>query len=319
MRFLINLRNRIEGFVKKHIRVSSYIIKLVMVFAALFILSSNVGFNATLSSLWFVIILSFVCAFIPLRFLLFIILGYTVIQMYTLSAGVAGITAIILLLMYMIYFRFSGNYAFIIVLLPVMFILNIPAVVPLLIAVIAPLDSLISIVFGTIIYFMIHYVNINTTVFNDMANTELQKASLLLEGTFTNNVFLYTLIIMIIVFVVVFLVKRVNSNRSNDIAVCIGTGVNIILLIAANLIFNTISADAIIESVVFSVIAGIIAEVIHNAVLPLDYTRTNMLQFEDSEYYYYVRAIPKAAIEKQTVRVKRINASKRKPEKRADH
>ena len=315
MKFLINVRNRIEGFVKNHYRISSYVIKLVMIFLALFILKSTIGYNEILSNIWVVLGLSVVCAFIPLRFVLFILLAYQVLQMLALSMGVAVMIAIIMLLMYMIYFRFSKNYAFVIIALPILFMIKIPVVIPLLLGVIAPLSSLTSIVFGTIIYYMIHYVSLNATVFSDIATSEFTKTSLLIEGSFLNSEFLYNLVIIAVVFIVVFFVKKINANRSNDIAVCIGTGSAIILYMAANLVFGSISSEKIISIVVFSVIAGIICEIIHNVVLPLDYTRTNMLQLEDEEYYYYVRAVPKAAIEKQSVEVSEINASARKPEK----
>jgi hypothetical protein len=42
-------------------------------------------------------------------------------------------------------------------------------------------------------------------------------------------------------------------------------------------------------------------------VFSVDYTRTEYLQFEDDEYYYYVKAVPKAAVAIPEKTVKRIN------------
>ena len=41
----------------------------------------------------------------------------------------------------------------------------------------------------------------------------------------------------------------------------------------------------------------------------VDYSRVENTQFEDDEYYYYVKAVPKIVIAKQQKSVRKINAS----------
>jgi len=43
-------------------------------------------------------------------------------------------------------------------------------------------------------------------------------------------------------------------------------------------------------------------------VFSVDYTRTEKVQFEDDEYYYYVKAVPKMTVAAPEKTVKRINA-----------
>ena len=42
-------------------------------------------------------------------------------------------------------------------------------------------------------------------------------------------------------------------------------------------------------------------------VFSVDYTRKERLQFEDDEYYYYVKAVPKSSVTIPEKTVKRIN------------
>ncbi len=313
MRSLIALRNSIEKFSKAHYRITSYIVKLVIVFVSLVIIRANTGYNTLLSNIAVIIILSVACAFIPLRILLFVLLAYVALQLFSLSVGIAIVSVVLLLIMYMIYFRFSKKHAYVVILLPLLFMIKIPLVIPLFLAVTASFYSVVPVIFGTIIYYMLRYINLNATVFSDSAQTaELAKVSIFLEGTFAGNEFLYTLAVMVIVFIVTYLIKRKPSNYSNDMAVAIGTGLYIILLIISNMAFGTITASKLWTVVLGAVASGIIVELLHNVALPLDYTRTELLQFEDNEYVYYVRAVPKAAIEKETVHVNRINTRKRK-------
>ena len=43
----------------------------------------------------------------------------------------------------------------------------------------------------------------------------------------------------------------------------------------------------------------------------VDYSRTEKVQFEDDEYYYYVKAVPKMTVSMSTKTVKRINSQTR--------
>ena len=59
--------------------------------------------------------------------------------------------------------------------------------------------------------------------------------------------------------------------------------------------------------IVSSVIAVLVAIIIELFVFSVDYTRAEHLQFEDDEYYYYVKAIPKVSIAVPEKTVKKIN------------
>ena len=44
----------------------------------------------------------------------------------------------------------------------------------------------------------------------------------------------------------------------------------------------------------------------------VDYSRTEHVQFEDDEYYYYVKAVPKIRMSTPEVKVQRINPQRRR-------
>ena len=46
----------------------------------------------------------------------------------------------------------------------------------------------------------------------------------------------------------------------------------------------------------------------------VDYTRTEYLQYEDDDYYYYVKAVPKIAVTARDVKVQKINTRKKRME-----
>jgi len=46
-------------------------------------------------------------------------------------------------------------------------------------------------------------------------------------------------------------------------------------------------------------------------VFNVDYSRTELVQFEDDEYYYYVKAVPKITLATPEKSVKRINTQRK--------
>ena len=48
-----------------------------------------------------------------------------------------------------------------------------------------------------------------------------------------------------------------------------------------------------------------------NFFFSVDYTCTEYVQFEDDDYYYYVKAVPKMTVSSTDVKVQRISARKR--------
>ncbi len=61
------------------------------------------------------------------------------------------------------------------------------------------------------------------------------------------------------------------------------------------------------ELILGSVLAVLIGLVLELFLFSVDYARCESLQYEDDEYYYYVKAVPKVTITSPEKTVKRIN------------
>ena len=83
------------------------------------------------------------------------------------------------------------------------------------------------------------------------------------------------------------------------------------ILLIGDLMFDT--NVSIIGIIIGTVISVLIAKVVEFFTFNVDYSRTEKVQFEDDEYYYYVKAVPKITVATPSRTVKRINTSKRRP------
>ena len=87
-----------------------------------------------------------------------------------------------------------------------------------------------------------------------------------------------------------------------------GAMINAVILLIGDLIYDTnISVAGILIGALLAVVFGKIIEFFRFCV---DYSRTEKVQFEDDEYYYYVKAVPKMSVAMSTKTVKKINTQR---------
>jgi len=103
---------------------------------------------------------------------------------------------------------------------------------------------------------------------------------------------------------VVNFVRTRGVDHSWKIASAAGAAVTVVVSAAGNIVLNTnISYLEIILSAVLGAAVGLVLELLFFSV---DYSRTENIQFEDDEYYYYVKAVPKVGVAVPEKKVKRI-------------
>ncbi len=311
MKFLFYIKNKIDEIYAKAPMAAACILRFLVSFLALLAIKTNFGFNSMLSTWYFVILFSIVCAFLPLRIMMFALAAYCVVQIFTMSAGIGIVTVILLAIMYITFFRFDKKMAYVIVLIPLLCMIRLPILIPLVLAVTMPSVSVISAVFGIFTYYFLHYLHMNTAMLQGLeSGNEIAKMSVTIGGVFGYSEMWYTILCIAIVFAATFLIKKVRVNMSNQLAIALGSGVYLILIIICNLAYGTMTYSRLLWFVIGTVISCIVAMTVSTIVLPLDYNRTEFIEFEDEEYKYYVRAVPKAAISKESVKIKRIYSRK---------
>ena len=83
---------------------------------------------------------------------------------------------------------------------------------------------------------------------------------------------------------------------------------NVILNLLGILIFD--NGPSVLGLIFSTIIAVPVAMLIGFLFVGLDYSRTERVQFEDDDYYYYVKAVPKMHIQTPSKTIKRINTQR---------
>ncbi|MCI8977884.1 hypothetical protein D5282_15130 [bacterium 1xD8-48] len=310
MTTLLVARQYIKTFISKYEVYLKPLMKLVIALAAMMMLNGKIGYMHRLDSISIVLIIALMCSFMPMNFIIFVSALFMILHLYALSMECAAIMLVIFLVMFLLYFRFSPKDALVVILTPMCFALKIPYVMPLAMGLLGTPASAVSVGCGVVVSFLIGHVTDNATAIMSMDSDDMAtRFRFIIDSFLDNKEMLFTIAAFAVTITVVYLIRRMSVDYAWTIAIIAGALTDVVLLLVGDLMFDTnVSFGGII---IGTIIAVLIAKVVEFFSFNLDYSRTEKVQFEDDEYYYYVKAIPKFTVSTPSRTVKRINATRK--------
>lgn len=312
MKTILVIREQLKSIYSKYDIYITPVLKFFMTMITLSLINSKLGYMAKIDKGIIVIVASLVCSVLPSNFIILVAALFILLHLYALAIEVAAVVLVVFLLLFLLYFRFSPKDSLVVLLTPLCFGLQIPYVIPLSMGIIGTPVSVISVTCGVIVHYLLTFITDNVQAFDAMdADSELQKFRYVIDGILNNKAMIIVIASFIICVLVVYMIKRLSVDYSWTIGVVAGALSNIVILLVGDLILDTnISIGLMLLQSVFSLTLVLVLQFM---VFNVDYTRTEMVQFEDDEYYYYVKAVPKNIVSKADKTVKRINTPKRTP------
>lgn len=300
------IRGRLQELYASHSRIFDKVVQFVVALTAFYLINDNVGFLTMAASPATTLALAVICAFFPP--IVTVLAGTALIlaHMYAVSLGALAVTAMIFLIMYIFYFRLTPKMAMVVLLTPIAFMLKIPYVIPIAYALIAAPVCLVAISCGTIVYYMMDYVKTAAPGLEGQGTSGIMaQVSAYVKQVFQSKEMWVVIVAFIICFLLVYTLRRQAMDHAWKIAISAGAVANVILIVIGDIALG-------VHTSYVSLIAGNIAAVVIGLVLELfffsvDYARSENLQYEDDEYYYYVKAVPKLSVATPEKTVKRIN------------
>ena len=289
------------------------LLKFVLAFIALVLINARVGYMDSIDRMAVVLIVALMCSFMPMNFIVVVSALFILLHLYSFSLECAVVVGVGFLLMFLLYLRFSPKDTLVVVLMPICFLFKIPYVIPLAMGLIGTPASAVSVACGIIAYYMIHYVtqNVSVIVAMDMADESMAaKFRFIIDGILKNKEMVVTIAAFAVTVIIVYLIRRLSVDYAWTIAMVAGVVVNIMVLLVGDLMFDTnVALFGVISGNIISVLLAIVLQFF---VFNVDYSRTEKVQFEDDEYYYYVKAVPKVVVSRPHKKVKQINSQKSK-------
>lgn len=311
MKTLLVLKERIRSFYGKNEIYLTPVMKFLLSFISLLLINGKWGYMDKIKKFPIVLVASLMCSFLPMNCIILVAALFMLLHLYTLSLECAAVVFVVFLLLFLLYFRFVPRDTLVVLLTPLCFLLKIPYVVPLAMGLIGTPVSVISVGCGVMVYYIMAYIGENAPALGAVdAENAMQKFKVVIDGLLNNKAMLVTITAFGITIIVVYLIRRMSIDYSWTVAMIAGTIVNIVVLFLGDLIFDT--NNSLLATFIGAAVSFGLAKLLEFFAFNVDYSRTEYVQFEDEEYYYYVKAVPKITLATPEKSVKKINTQRKR-------
>lgn len=311
MTVLLEFREGIRSFYGKYEIYLLPVFKFLLAFAAFMLINQKIGYMQRLDSLPLLLILALVCSILPMAVMLLAAGALITLHCYALSMPVGVIMFVLFVMMYLLYFRFAPGCACNALLSPIACALGIPYVMPVANGLLQHPVSVIPTVCGIVTYYFLNGITANETSLSVVGEDEelIGKFQEIIKQFAGNREMYLTIAVFVLITLVVYVIRRLSVDYAWTIAIVVGMLVQYLCFFAGYLEIGMSSMA--MQLTVGSGISVALLLVIQFFFFNLDYTRTERVQFEDDEYYYYVKAVPKRYVSAKAKTVKKISANSR--------
>lgn len=255
----------------------------------------------------FIIFMGIMFALLPINANYLFMIFFITLQ-FSAQLEVALVVFLGLLAMYLFYGHMGKKENVLILAILLGFYFNIPYVVPIFAGVYLSITSIIPIALGVLAWsysslvislmdaetaaigFGVDAINIDT---DDLLYAFMRLYQSFSLDDITIQTWIIVTIAMFAVFIFVYIVSHISINHAKEIAIVMGTVLCIIIFSFVS-VFTDIGDFASIFF--FSLLSGIIVYIISFFEVALDYKNAQRVEFQDEDYYYYVKLVPKKRV-----------------------
>lgn len=291
MNSLLFIRNKIIELFNKADFVLIPALKFLLAFFIFTQIDYRYGYMELLGNIFVIVVLSLVCAIVPLSGT--VIIGAIIIIlncfMIDIVAGVAVMCLFLILVILVL--RFVPEDSLAVLLTPIAFGLGIPSAIPLCLGLFRKPVSVFAGIAGVIIHCFLDQLPDIAIIASRGLLSRMELIQKILNDLIGHQELIISSIVFTAVILIVHLIRHTLTKYTYLVAAAAGAVLYFVLRIAGSIFMGT-SPD--IPGYAFDVLISFAAALVISFFLySVDYKRTRLLQFEDDDYYYYVKAIPK--------------------------
>jgi len=299
---LLVLREHIVKFYQKSALFLNPLFRFVIGFITFSSINKMIGYHPVLNETYVEVLLALSSILMPGSVFLFAATVFVVVHIFYVSNILALVVMVILSVFYFAYIKFVPAHAYVIVAVPIAFSLNLVYGIPILLGLFMTPAAIVPIICGVGIYYLLQAV---TSVVSISADTSMNLYHALQQQFFDCKEMYVMMFVFSLVSVIVYILRTREWDYSFDIAILAGAVCNTMLLLIIKYFLDiTVNMVSFFGGIILSTVLVWVIQFMH---LALNYASVEHLQFEDEEYYYYVRAVPKMNVAAPSKRVKRIN------------
>jgi hypothetical protein len=294
---LVTMRDGIRDFCRKYDEIITPILRFIGSLVIFMTINSLFGYSDLFNNFMVTVLLSVLCALLPDGFLFFMAGVVILVHSFCVSLEVGAVFAVLFIAMYCLYVRFFPKYAFVVLMVPVFYLLHMYCIAPLLVLITAGIGGIIPMAFGVVLYYFSIYAGDVAELLRTAADEdEVQAFNYVIDALLKNREMLTAIFVFAFVVLIAYIIYRMSFDYSWYVAIVVATVCNILFFMV---IGAALGADVELGTVLIGSLLGMVLTlVIQFCKGIVDYAHTEKVQFEDDDYYYYVKAVPKISSER---------------------
>jgi len=303
---LLELRERIKNFYQRYDAYLLPVVKFIFAFIAFQAINKEIGYDERLKSLPIILGISLLSAFTPSAVMVLLAAVISVLHVYFISPILSVMIIVILMILYLLFARYTPKYGYVLLAVPILFLLKIPYIIPILLGLISTPVAMIPTSCGVIIYFLFQIIKSAITMqVNISIEDIIQLYTHVIDSLTGNRQMIMTVVIFSLIIMVTYFIRKMSFDYAFEISILAGGLTGILGFLISYLILN--QSKQILSMILGTIVSIALVYIIHFFKLTLDYSGVEYAQFEDDVYYYYVKAVPKVTVTVPQVNVKHIN------------
>ncbi len=310
MTSLLVWKEHMRAFYAKNSMIIQPVLRFLFGLCTFMSLNQALGYMTELTNPVVALVMALVSAALPWGVTVFMAGCLMVAHIYAVSLEMALITLILLLVIATLYYGFKPGDSVLMILTPMAFGLQIPYAIPLLVGLGGSLFSVIPVSCGVFLYYLLLYVKQNAGVLTSDSTVDIvQKYTQIIQSVVFNRTMMVMAVACALGILVVYLIHRLSMDYAWAVAIAAGAVVQLVVIFMGDFLFSV--SVPVVPMILGLAVSCLLAIVYDFFIFSVDYTRTEYVQFEDDDYYYYVKAVPKMTVATPEFKVQKINARKK--------
>lgn len=303
---LLEIREVILKAYQKVRMIVNPVVKFLFSLLVFSYINQEIGFDPRFTKLTIVLALSVVSAITPSAVLVLLAMVLILLHIYAACNFLALLLLLVFIVLYVALLRFDPKHIVVAVAIPVLAKYNLHYLIPIFMGSISSPISILPTIGGVAIYHILDIIKEPAAREVQLQLDEVVELyTEICDKIMADKPMLITMVVFAIVLTVVWFIRKFSFDYAFEISIGAGVMVNILGFLIADLKYDvTVVVGTLI---IMSVISGVIAMLCDYMKRVLDYTAVERVQFEDDDYYYYVKAVPKVNISLREMDVKHFN------------
>lgn len=304
---LVYFKEWLTIFYKKHIDVLLPVLKVVFAFFALSIFQRMFYYNESIDNSWIFLAVSAVQAFLPISFLYYAISILIMMNLWKISMDIFLGFIIFFVICSLAFIRVDRKHAIIIIVTALLFYLKLEYLLPVLLGMTVGFGAILPSAAGIVTYFLAVYMaDVSTLLTTSSSSSFGMGLQRIVNLLLIDKKLLVLLVTFSLIIFITTLLCHMFYERAWMFAIFVGNIAMVLLLLFGRLIFEL---DYSILRLFLEMILGIACCYIYRFFRGIgDVSRIEKASFEDDEYFYYVKAVPKIKVTEKNRNVTNIKS-----------